>query len=855
MALAGDLADERIVALRVGLDRALDNDRVHRRFALAARQYRSVRRRLSVLADRPDHEVGELHVRALIGESRCLSELGADTAACLELLEQARRWAEATGDPALVALVQGRRGLLRLRRGNLQSALEDFDAAETGLPDGADLGAVYLNRGSLHLERGELAAAVRDFEQCVAITAGIESALHTMAAHNLGYALYLRGDLPAALRSMHAAAEVAPEEHAGVGLVDKAAVLYEAGLRTEAEQALRRATELLADGRASRDLLDARVAHARCLVGLARFEEAGTLARGVARSARRTGHEILARQARLIELEARLGSLREAPSSRVALRRLAYQAGELGSAAQSEPLGERLAASAFLIEAEAEAIDGRLDKAGALLQRTRPMLQQMPVSTRIQAETIRALVAFRSGNRRRGIAAVRRGERLLVSQRERLGAVEAVTAAAAHGINLTWVDVRAAIETRRPEAIFDALERGRAAFAGSGRVRPPDDAEAARLLVEARRVLERARQLGHGADSEVERARLRRQARLLQDQARERAWHDDGISHVADTPNARRLRDELREAASDRTVLDLAQVDGRVLGVSVSRSGAALFDLAPLDVVRERARRVRADLQVLANGLIPTPLRAAALGSIERNLRWLDDALLGPIGATGPLYVAARSFLVSLPWAALPSRRGLSTVVNSLVARGVADWTPGRTLVVSGPDLRHAAAETAAVASTWGGDVVRLDGDAATCAEVRTALAGTPVVHIAAHGTHEPDNALFSSLRLADGPLFAHELDGVDLTRSVLVLSACDVGSASVHFAGEALGLTSVLLRMGARAVIASVAPLRDDVAARVMPALHAELRDGARPGEALARAIAVESEPVPLVCFGPLVL
>jgi tetratricopeptide (TPR) repeat protein len=855
VALPRDLPDERVDALRASLDRALDNDRVHRRFGLAVRQYRAIRRLLGTLGAEPSHDVAELHVRALIGESRCLSELGADTATCLELLEHARRWAEAADDKALVALVQGRRGLLSLRRGNLESALDDFDAAETGLPDGADLGAVYLNRGSLHLERGALDQAVRDFERCVSITQGLEPALHTMAAHNLGYALYLRGDLPAALRSMHAAAEVAPPEHAGVGLVDKAAVLYEAGLRTEAEQALRRATQLLADGRASRDLLDARLAHARCLVGLGRFDEARALAKQVARSARRTGHETLARQSRLIELEARLGSLRDAPSPRVPLRRVASQARELGTVARNDPSSERLAVPALLIEAEAAALDGSLDRAGELLRQARPMLRQMPVGSRLQVETVRAMVAFRTGNRRQGIAAVRRGERLLVSQRERLGAVEAVTAAAAHGARLTLVDVHAAIETGRPDAIFDAIERGRAAFAGSGRVRPPDDPVAARLLVEARQVLERARLLGHGADAEAERTRLRREARRLQDQARERAWHDDGVTHVAETPTARGLRDELRAASSDRTVLDLGVVDDRVLGVRVDRSGAAFFDLASLDVVRERARRVRADLQVLSNGLIPEPLRSAALGSIERNLRWLDDALLAPIGARGPLYVAARGFLVSLPWAALPSRRGLSTVVNSLVARGTADWAPGRTLVVSGPDLRNAPSETAAVAGTWGGDVVRLDRDAATCAGVRSAIAHTPVVHIAAHGTHEPDNALFSSLRLADGPLFAHELDGVDLTRSVLVLSACDVGSASAHFGGEPLGLTSVLLRMGARAVIASVAPLRDDVAARVMPALHAELRDGARPGEALARALAVEPEPVPLVCFGPLVL
>src|SRR5690606_31062433 len=115
------------------------------------------------------------------------------------------------------------------------------------------------------------------------------------------------------------------------------------------------------------------------------------------------------------------------------------------------------------------------------------------------------------------------------------------------------------------------------------------------------------------------------------------------------------------------------------------------------------------------------------------------------------------------------------------------------------------------------------------------------------------DNAMFSSLRLADGPLFAHELDGVDLAGATVVLSACELGLSTSDVGGEALGFASVLLRHGARSVIAAVAPLRDDVAVRVMPVLHAALRDGMRPGEALARATADEAEAVPLVCFGAL--
>src|SRR5690606_22146653 len=202
------------------------------------------------------------------------------------------------------------------------------------------------------------------------------------------------------------------------------------------------------------------------------------------------------------------------------------------------------------------------------------------------------------------------------------------------------------------------------------------------------------------------------------------------------------------------------------------------------------------------------------------------------------------------------SRRGRRTWANSWVDLRVGE--SGRraddALVVAGPGLRFSSAEAKLVASVWDGSDA-LTGEDATCAAVLDGLGTAGVVHLAAHGTHETDNPLFSSLRLADGPLFAHELDGTDLRGAVGVLSACEVGLSTPRIGGEALGLTSVLLRLGARAVGASVAPLRDDVAARAMPAPHPELRDGAMPGTALGGAVADGPEPVPLVCFGPLVL
>ena len=835
------------------VERARTSARSHRRFGLALRTYRAALRRLDQL-DETREDVLRARARVLVGIATCEYERGTDRDAVMRDLDAAHDLALRARDDSMVAVVRGHRGLQLMRMGELGLARRELDSALDGISEDRDLVPVLINRGWLCLETGELDVAVNDLERGRLLARDVgETAVELMAEHNLGYAWFLGGDLPAALRSMDEAARHAPPEHAGIGLMDKAAVLYEAGLLSEAADALGRAATVLADTRAWRDLIDAQIGQARCLVGLGRYPEAIALARRVRGRARRAGHDLLDLRAGLISVDARHGLLVDDGAAPRVFLRLAHDAAELADRARTVPGADRIAVDLELVVAES-AVRGGAPEAATERLRLLPPAAGLSLGTQVRAQVVRALVAFAADDRRAGLAAVRKGHRLLAQQRQRLGAVEAVTAASAHGIRLQAVDLEAALRSRRAEAVFDAVERGRATFAGSGRVRPPEDPEMAALVSGARRLAERARQLEGDPDSALEQVRLRRDARRLQSQARERSWHADGHADVPRPTSARELRRALEGAESDRIVLDLMMIRDRVCAVRVDAHRSRLLDLAPLAPTLEQVRRVRADLQALSNPLLPQPLRATASQSLVRSLTWLDDALLRAAEVEGrPVYIAARDRLVSVPWSLLPSRRGLSTVVNSWVTSGHAGWAAGSALAVAGPGLRHASAEAAEVARVWGSEAL-LDGDA-TCAAVADAVEQASVVHLAAHGTHEPDNPVFSSLLLADGPLFAHELDGRDLSRSVVVLSACDVGSASIRHGGEPLGLTSVLLRMGARAVIAAVAPLRDDVAVRVMPALHEGLRDGLRPGAALARAVADEPEPVPLVCFGPLVL
>jgi CHAT domain-containing protein len=141
----------------------------------------------------------------------------------------------------------------------------------------------------------------------------------------------------------------------------------------------------------------------------------------------------------------------------------------------------------------------------------------------------------------------------------------------------------------------------------------------------------------------------------------------------------------------------------------------------------------------------------------------------------------------------------------------------------------------------------------ATTADLTGAMAEASALHVAAHGLHQPENPLFSSLRMVDGPVFAHELDQRGHAPQHVVLSACEVGLATIRPGDEALGLASVLLNLGTRSVIAGVARVGDVVAEQTMAAYHGKLAAGADSSIALAEALAESDADVvpPFVNFG----
>jgi CHAT domain-containing protein len=133
---------------------------------------------------------------------------------------------------------------------------------------------------------------------------------------------------------------------------------------------------------------------------------------------------------------------------------------------------------------------------------------------------------------------------------------------------------------------------------------------------------------------------------------------------------------------------------------------------------------------------------------------------------------------------------------------------------------------------------------------VLRALDGAAVAHLACHGHFRSDSPLFSALELADGPLNVYELQRLRRAPELVVLSACDLGLSALHPGDELLGLATALLGMGTRTVVASVAPVPDAAARRLMLAFHKRLLAGDAPATALAGAQA-RTESASFVCLG----
>jgi hypothetical protein len=810
----------------------------------AARHLRAALRQLSEPGD------AELRARILISLAWADAERGHIDSG-FALLNEAQRLVP----PSLTGLLFGQRGLLLRRTGRDEAALAQYDAAVAALDGQAlaeDLAKVLSNRALVHLAAARVAPARADLSRSVWIADRVGLPLPAaVARHNLADLDLLRGDIPAALHGYAKAERVyvalAPGKLATLG-GDRARALLAAGLFGEADRQL---------AAALRQAREQRLTHVYARVLLLRAEAAllaGQPAAAV-RWADRARARFLARAnhrqaalASLIALRARQASARPQPGLAEQARTLAAALHELGLAEDARV--------AWLVTARALAARGAPDEARQALRRSGRPRGTDRLDTRMLYRLAQAELARTAGDEAGADRALRAGMATLHRYRARLGCLDLQTGAAVHGRDLARAGLAAALAEGSPAAVFRWSERSRAQALLLTPARPPEDPAAGAALEQLRqvRLATRAAELA-GRPS----GRLRRIEARLRDQIRQDAWTVSGQpgqpGPAASPVSLGPLRAELGPAA-----MIIYLRDGAALyALAVTRQSARIVRLGRYARIEEALLRVRADLDAEAGRALPPRLAATVAAATARDSAQLAAMLLDPVADLAgdrELIIVPTGLLVTVPWALFAGDSRPVTVAPSATfwldtrhRRDTARRGDGVTVALAaGPGTQRGETEIAEIARLHPG-AAALPVGAATPAATLAAMDGTSVVHLAAHGTHQPDNALFSALELSGGPLMGYDLQRLKAAPALVVLSCCDLGLADVRPGDEMLGMVSALLHTGTRTVVASVTQVADDTAMRVMAGLHAALRQGLPPAQALAQA--TRHEPCGFVCFG----
>jgi tetratricopeptide (TPR) repeat protein len=736
------------------------------------------------------------------------------------------------------ARVHAQMGTVLREQGRFDEALVLYRRAFEGLRNGGDSRALALlhhNRGGTHLERGAFAAALREFERA--------EKLHREAGHfrqaaqsrqSIGVVRAQLGDVPGALRAFAEADAYLggePDPDAMV-LRDRAWVLLAARLVEEARRYLDQSVAQLERSGLASWLAQAQVFLAEAALLGNEPEVARVVAEKAAKAFARQQRPAWRAIARNLIVRAAWSDGERSPELLRAARRTADELARAGFVIQ--------AADARLLAARIALDLGKVGIARRELEITTRARARGPVDLRVRAWHAEALLRLQDGNRRGARRALNAGIAVLNRYRTTLGATDLRVHAAGHGEELAALGIRLAVEDGDAGRVLAWSERCRAVSLRPRALRPPQDAQLAADLAELRQLVTSANEAALAGRPG---AGLNARQAALEERVRDRARHATGL-HAASLGGGPGFG-ELAAALGDKALFEVVEYAGALHAVVVVGRKTLLTRLATREEVLDELDQVRFSLRRVAFGGGSQASTDAALDALEFGLDRLDHLLMSPVrGQIGDreLVVVPTGALHALPWGALPSLgwRPVAVVPSAAVWHAATVSTTAGSLrdvvLVAGPDLPNAEREIAALAC-WYPGARQLTGEDATAEAVRSALDGADLAHVAAHGHFRTDNPLFSSLRMADGPITVYDLESLARPPGTLVLSACDSGVSDVGAGDELMGLVASLLAIGTRTIVGATCPVPDDASCRLMVALHAGMVDGLSPGAALARA------------------
>ncbi len=508
---------------------------------LNARQNAAARRVLAQAAERTDDP--DLRAR-IAGSLAAVVIRQGDPATAEQLCNEAlqRRGLR----PQTSAMLHGQLGLLALERGDVVGAIALLDRGIAHIGDEREHRTpMLINRSVAHMRAGNLALARADLERAAAdYAASGDDVERAMAVHNAGYVALLEGNLVAALESMSEARPVmehASVVNAAICDLDRAEVLRDAGLSSEAERALERVARVFGAHR----MLQAR---AEAELNLARSQLAhdpATAARTAASAARRfrtVDSAAWAAQADGIRVRAELtDGVYDLDGMPAALARRTPDAAEVArTSAALRAKRLNVDATAVDLSAQLHAAD-RGEGDGAVRLPASATIDVRLLAHRVRSR--RALASGREADARRHAAT---GIEELAQWQSAFASLDLQSAVRMHGQRLLMDGLSSAMRSSKPHVLFEWSERARHFNQRIVPLRPPPDPEVASELAELRM--------------------LRREAR------------GDWLA----TPRAAELRDRSAPPAVERDERGrhrVARDDGRAEGSSGARHRAALVRL------------------------------------------------------------------------------------------------------------------------------------------------------------------------------------------------------------------------------------------------------------------------------------
>ncbi len=717
-----------------------------------------------------------------------------------------------TGQERFLSRLQ--QAFMLLMRGEHRAALPALSAAVDGFTASGDDGYLELtlyNRALVHMEFGDYDSSVADLERAYEIGIRLDHQVSAAdAALHLSQVLGWRDDVPGAMEWHARSVELRSAARADNPVADTehAFVLLQARLMREAEQTLRTAIpRLVAAGDNHAIIIAGRLLLADVLI------ETGNHAAAIAELQQAAAESPVDGRWRF-DIAAARHRARIAAGERTT----ELLGSMLSTADDMEANGEVHPAAVERFRAVGVALELQdLDTARELTSAAEHFATTGPLWLQIQACTALARVRRAEDNSHEAETAVRAGMSRVDQYRSGIGATDLRLQAAGLGAELATMGLDLAVQSGSAERVFDWSERLR----GTSARHRQSDPEVGAALADLRRAAARARAAAADEAADAREQLLRAEATVTALTRRQRGTADN--HSPSELP-------PIQKHLEDRTLIEFVEVGTSLYAVVADRTTSRLEYLANAVEIGGIVDHLRFAAERIARPSTSAASRDAAIASATETAELLRITLLEPLGiSTARMVIAPSGFLHSVPWT-LVSNTPVETTpsAGAWMAARTCDIANGKSLVVSGPGLVHAAGEVRQIAAA--GDALVTE----SVADTTRYLGGAAQAHFACHARPRTDSPMFSSLVLHDGELTLHDIERLDRSPGTVVLATCAGGGTVLASGEEVLSLAGSFLALGARTVLAPLFTVSDVATAEVMRALHAMLAAGVDPASAL---------------------